>query len=214
MYCNECGNYLEDEHQFCTHCGTARPEIIPGPKGTRWIPILILTLMMVLGCVVYYFSITNSLEDTTPALSIQSGSLYFDESKYDGDAELVVPDVVDGQRVTQIGEYCFRACDSLTSITLPNTVEQISTHAFFDCENLKTVKLSDGITIIGNQVFFSCDSLDTIYIPGSVEYIAPYAFDNCNRLTHIYFDGTAEDWAHIGYTEIGPNVQVHFGSTD
>lgn len=213
MHCTKCGTYLFDEHQFCINCGTPRPVPPPTKKGTRWIPVLILTLMFALGCVVYYFSLEYPPVDETPALSVQFGSLYFDESQYEGDPELIVPDTVDGQNVTIVGTYCFRACDSLTSITLPHTVEQINSFAFFDCENLETVRLSDGITTIGDSVFFSCGSLDTVHIPGSVEYIAPNAFKNCNRLKHIYFDGTPEDWEHICYAEIGPSTQIHYVSS-
>jgi hypothetical protein len=59
MYCNECGNYLADEHRFCNNCGAARPVIVPGPKGTRWIPALILLLMATAGCAVYFTSIAG-----------------------------------------------------------------------------------------------------------------------------------------------------------
>ncbi len=57
MYCNECGHYLKDTDRFCIQCGSARPEIIPGPKGTRWIPALLLVLMAGAGFAVYYFTV-------------------------------------------------------------------------------------------------------------------------------------------------------------
>ena len=56
MYCNHCGNYLEDNHRFCTRCGASRPLIIAGKKGTCWIPVLILAIMFAVGCYVYYVS--------------------------------------------------------------------------------------------------------------------------------------------------------------
>ena len=59
MYCTKCGTYMADGHQFCIHCGTARPVLPPAKKGTRWIPMLILTLMLAFGCFVYYVSITG-----------------------------------------------------------------------------------------------------------------------------------------------------------
>ena len=59
MYCNDCGNILEDGHRFCTRCGAARPEIIPGPKGSRWFPAFLLVLMAVAGCAVYFISVSG-----------------------------------------------------------------------------------------------------------------------------------------------------------
>jgi hypothetical protein len=56
MYCNICGSFLEDEQRFCTRCGAARPVINPTPKGTRWVPTLILILMAAVGCAVYIVS--------------------------------------------------------------------------------------------------------------------------------------------------------------
>lgn len=210
MYCTKCGTYLFDEHQFCINCGSPRPVPLPSKKGTRWIPILILVLMFALGCFVYYASTAYPPVDETPAMSVQSGALMFDESKYEGDPELVVPSIVDGQTVTEIGTYCFRSCDSLTSVTLPGTVEIIDPCAFFDCENLQTIKLTDGLLIIDSDAFYSCGSLESISIPGSVETIDAMAFSGCRTLKHIYFAGSQEDWEQIFFGEISPNTQIHY----
>lgn len=42
-------------------------------------------------------------------------------------------------RVTGIAEDAFSSCLSITSVTIPNTVEEIGNYAFQDCENLKSV---------------------------------------------------------------------------
>lgn len=212
MHCTKCGTYLFDEHQFCINCGTPRPVPPPTKKGARWIPVLILTLMFALGCVVYYFSLEYPPVDETPALSVQFGSLYFDESQYEGDPELTVPETVDGQTVTGVGSYCFQYCDSLTEVTLPGTIEMIEPYAFYDCENLKAVRLSDGLQIIDCDAFFSCGSLECLYIPASVEVVDGQAFRGCRSLAHIYYEGTPEDWSNVFYGEIGPNTQIHYVS--
>ena len=212
MYCTKCGGYLADDHQFCMYCGAARPVLPPSQKGTRWIPILLLTLMFTLGCFVYYFASIHPPVDETPALSVQFGTLYFDETQHEGGPELIVPETVDGQTVTGIGPYCFQNCDSLSSVTLPGTVEIIEPYAFFDCENLQTVKLCDGIQIIDCDAFYSCGSLETIYIPASVEIVDGQAFTDCRKLTHIYYEGTPENWSNVFYGEIGPTTQIHYAS--
>lgn len=210
MYCTKCGTYMADDHQFCINCGAPRPVLPPSKKGTRWIPILLLVLMTVIGSAVYYISTTALAQ---PWFSVDNGTLSFDERKYAGSEELTVPDTVDGQTVTGVGAYCFQYCDSLTAVTLPGTVKIIEPYAFFDCENLQTIELSYGTQIIDYQAFFSCDSLESIYIPSSVETIDSGAFEDCSSLAHIYYEGTAEDWACIYYGEIAPNIQIHYVST-
>lgn len=211
MYCNKCGTYLYDDHQFCINCGDPRPVPPPTKKGTLWIPILILVLMFALGCFIYYVSFACPPVDGV-GLYVKSGSLRFDEDTYEGSSDLIVPEMIDGAPVYVVEPYCFDACDSITSVTLPGTVRTIDPYAFFDCENLQSVRLSEGTVKIANNAFFSCGSLETIHIPGSLECIEDDAFQNCARLKHIHFNGTEDDWAALFFGEISPDVQIHYAS--
>ena len=56
MYCTTCGTFINEEQNFCTHCGAPRPQIHPGPRGSRWIPLLITALLFFFGLTVYGFS--------------------------------------------------------------------------------------------------------------------------------------------------------------
>ena len=90
-----------------------------------------------------------------------------------------------GGPVTKIGDYTFRYCEYLTSITIPNSVTSIGKHAFYGCESLTSVIIGNSVMSIGNNAFFGCISLLSITIPNSVISIEDWAFSECNSLTSI-----------------------------
>ena len=84
-----------------------------------------------------------------------------------------------------IGDYAFKACYSLTSITLPSGVTSIGGSAFDSCFSLTNITLPSGVTSIGGSAFDSCFSLTNITLPSGVTSISYYAFSGCSSLTNI-----------------------------
>ena len=89
--------------------------------------------------------------------------------------------------VTSIGDYAFRACYSLTNITIPNNVTSIGSNAFQNCFSLTNITISNNVTSIGSSAFIECYSLTNITIPNNVTSIGDYAFQNCFSLTEYDF---------------------------
>ena len=88
---------------------------------------------------------------------------------YDGmDAELTVPDELDGHPVREIGESVFSFCRSLTTVILP-----------------------DGLTSIGEGAFEDCPDDLTLTVPRD-SYAYQYAIDNGLTYTYPY----ANDWLY------------------
>ena len=65
--------------------------------------------------------------------------------------------------VTEIGNYAFWACSSLTSVTIGDSVTSIGYSAFRDCSSLTSVTIPDSVTSIGNYAFVYCRSLTEVY---------------------------------------------------
>ena len=93
--------------------------------------------------------------------------------------DLTIPD-----SVTEIGNYAFEGCTSLTSVIIPDSVTSIGDCAFSDCERLTSVTIPDSVTTIGEGVFINC-RLTSITIPDSVTSIGDDAFLNCTALRMV-----------------------------
>ena len=61
--------------------------------------------------------------------------------------------------VQTIGDYAFRGCSGLTSVTIPNRVTSIGGGAFRDCSNLTSVAIGNSVTKIGFYAFEGCGNL-------------------------------------------------------
>ncbi len=72
--------------------------------------------------------------------------------------------------VTAIGSYAFAGCETLVSITIPESIEDIGDKAFFECEALVEVKLPDNVNI-GVDVFRGSIHVEVI-VQHQLEFVA------------------------------------------
>ena len=71
-----------------------------------------------------------------------------------------------GENVTNIGDYAFSDCTSLTSITIPDSVTSIGDYAFCDCTSLKEVYCKPTTPPSGDSnMFYNNASGRKIYVP-------------------------------------------------
>ena len=97
---------------------------------------------------------------------------------YEGsETNIVIPETVDGYKVTGISWRAFEGNTDITSVTIPSSVTVIEEAAFVGCTSLTSVTISNGVTTIGDYAFSGCTSLATITIPSSVTSIGWGAFE-------------------------------------
>jgi len=90
----------------------------------------------------------------------------------------VIPPSINNMPVVSIGEFAFRNCASLTSVTIPDSVTSIGTQAFEYC-GLTSVTIPSSVTSIEGGVFEFCSNLTSVTIPNSITSIGDYAFAYC-----------------------------------
>ncbi len=80
-------------------------------------------------------------------------------AKYNGQAaSLEVPSSLDSLAVTSIGYKAFENCESLTEITVPDSVTNIGEFAFAGCKSLTEITIPDSVTSIGAMALADCES--------------------------------------------------------
>ena len=101
--------------------------------------------------------------------------------------------------VTSIGEGAFSYCTSLTSVTFEGNSQltSIGEGTFSDCGRLTSITIPDSVTSIGTSAFSRCSSLTSVTIPDSVTSIGTQAFSNCTSLTSITIPASVTS---IGYS--------------
>ncbi len=117
---------------------------------------------------------------------------------YNGeDTEAIIPEMLGGVPVTEIGEQCF-----------------------YGSTGLQSVRMTDSITSIASKAFYGCDNLTEITIPQNVTSIGTMAFYGLKKVEHLYWNATEIDsvsdtdniFAYLG-SETENGTRVEFGGT-
>lgn len=159
----------------------------------------------------------NQVANRDGTLQAASGDEYYYEyyetdggvriDRYSGKGgDIVIPSIIDGKNVVEIGSDIFLGFDSITSVVIPESVIDISSSAFENCINLKSVTIlgaanigsrafgfcsnlenvsMDNVKSIGESAFYECKSLTIVKLPKPLMSISKCVFDGCSSLTSI-----------------------------
>lgn len=106
---------------------------------------------------IHYTTIDNSVLPIKDLFYFGAGRIV--SNSYDPDKNVCILKL--DKDVTEIGEYAFYGCSSLTSITIPESVTEIGEGAFYDCSSLTEVRIPKGCHV-RKSAFKDCPNVQII----------------------------------------------------
>ena len=100
-------------------------------------------------------------------------------------ASLTVPSIIDGKRVTRLGNGLFARNNDLRDVTIQDGVSSIGAGAFTYCRYMTNVVMTSSITNIEQSAFRWCYDLKSITLSTGIKTINQETFDRCKDLTDI-----------------------------
>ena len=111
----------------------------------------------------------------------------------------LVSDLVIPESVTNIKDFAFYNCNSITSVTFPKGLNSVGKDAFYKCNSLNKVNISDLTAWCGirfnnykSQPLYYAENLylddvliTDLLLPDGLSYISDYAFYNCKSIKSI-----------------------------
>ena len=105
----------------------------------------------------------------------------------------------------------FMCPPSLTSVTVPASVDSIGYAGFGDCIKLKSVSLPEGLSDIGDYAFDGCSSLTSVVLPSTVASLGMDSFRNCASLEKVVFLGAEPDMPDCEEGELNSVFTINDG---
>ena len=88
--------------------------------------------------------------------------------------------------IIEIGDYAFKECKGLTTVSIGSSVTSIGGHAFMDCTGLKSVNIPNSTITIGISAFQNCIGLTSITFGNSVVSLGDLVFWGCPGLKEVH----------------------------
>ena len=97
-----------------------------------------------------------------------------------GSYDITIPTAFGRFPVTDIGDYAFSGCHSLTTLSLGENIKTVGSYAFYDCTQITgSVTIPQSVTSIGNEAFRWCSGIDSLTINNAATSIGEWAFASC-----------------------------------
>ena len=152
--------------------------------------------------ITWQYSITNG------EATIESGRKRTAAVPTDISGQIVIPETLGGVPVTQIGDYAFYDCSSLTEVVIPEGITSIGNAAFAGCSALTEVVIPEGVTSIGYEAFSGCSALESVVIPEGVTSIGDKTFYDCSSLTKVVIPESVTEIGEWAFSDCSALTEV------
>lgn len=183
-------------------------------------------------------SLTVVWKEISPAdwFRFSDGTLlgFSEAGKTAAPGEIVIPQRINGKKVTKIASDAFAGCDFLRSVELPVGLATISGGAFRGCENLVRVCFPETITELSSSAFSACPAFSEMRVHASLGRVYDVDYDSALADKYMRLKETAGDEKRIilvggsgmsfgiesdvlkeafpGYTVVNFSTSVYYGS--
>ncbi len=106
--------------------------------------------------------------------------------------DITIPSEIEGRPVTSIGAEAFKKCNTIKSVTIPDSVTYIGSFAFVECDYLTSVTMANSVTKIGKGAFEKCFALENVTLSNELTEIGNYAFMYCAKLSSCVLNNKLE----------------------
>lgn len=130
-----------------------------------------------------------------------------------GVTSMDIPAQIEGKPVTAILSSAFNWVDTMTHVSIPDSVTYLGQGSFYHCDALTDLDFGSGVTYIDSSAFWGCAALEHVTIPGNVEYIGMDAFYECPSLKSVTLGDGVKYIEHDAFWRCRALEQLDLGTT-
>lgn len=115
--------------------------------------------------------------------------------------EVVIPSVLNGYTVIGIGDHAFQGCNTLQTLTVPDTIRSIGAYAFSN-SSLAEIHMGDSITTIGEYAFYDCTKLTSFPVLNEITIIPKGMMARCTNLRTMTLGSKVKNIGESAFSEM------------
>jgi len=143
--------------------------------------------------------------------TVPSGVTELAEYSFGGCTSLTKVILHDG--ISSIGRLTFKDCPALTEVVFPTGITFLPDGMFNFCYSLAHIEIPKSVTAIGNETFWGCSALTDVQLNEDLESIGKYAFESCTSLKSIVIPNSVTFIGEFAFSGCSSLEQIALSSS-